>query len=280
MKKYGTLIAFGAAVLLGIVAVLLANNWLDKQASEKLVVKTEAIPMTTVVVPKQALAIGTKLTKDNMTLADWPKANKPMGSFENMAKLDGRIVVTKMAAGAPVLAESLAAPGSGVGLVAVIKPGKRAMAIRVDEVIGVGGFILPNTFVDVISVKKLAGGAKKAKTVLEHIEVLAIAQETFTEEGKAKIVRTVTLELEPKEAERLALATNEGAVRLVLRNPLEDEKVAPKPKPKVAQTGRYIPTLKSRVRVPPPISHAVEVIRGSKPIQKIEFKHANSEQRI
>lgn len=285
MKKYGTLIAFGVAVLFGIVAVMLANNWLETKTSEKLVVKKEAIPMTKVVISNQPLSIGTKLSKDNMALADWPKANKPVGAFEDMAELEGRIVVAKTVAGAPILSAALAAPGSGVGLVAVIKSGKRAMAIRVDEVIGVGGFILPNTFVDVISVKNLdtSGKKKKAKTVLERIEVLAIAQETFTEEGKAKIVRTVTLELEPKQAEKLALETNEGEIHLVLRNPLdeEEEKVEPpKPQPTIAKATRYIPTLKARVRVPAPSSHAVEVIRGSRPVEKVEFEHVDSEQRI
>lgn len=283
MKKYGTLIAFGVAVLFGIVAVILANSWLETRTSEKLVVKKEAVPLTKVVISNQPLDIGTMLSADNTALADWPKANVPVGAFGAVAEVEGRIVVAKMVAGTPVLSAALAAPGSGVGLVAVIKKGKRAMAIRVDEVIGVGGFILPNTFVDVISVQDIDGSKKKkAKTVLEKIEVLAIAQETFTEEGKAKIVRTVTLELEPKQAEKLALETNEGEIHLVLRNPLEEEEVE-EVKPvvkKVAKARTYVPTLKSRVRVPTPSSHAVEVIRGSRPVQKVEFEHVNSEQRI
>ena len=89
---------------------------------------------------------------------------------------------------------------------AAISPGKRAMAIRVDEVAGVGGFVLPDTYVDIIVVTNIRSqGAAKAKTILKRIKVLAIAQQTYTEEGKPMLVKTVTLELLPKEAEKLAL---------------------------------------------------------------------------
>ena len=97
-------------------------------------------------------------------------------------------------AGVPIVAAELAAPGSGAGLVASIEPGMRAMAIKVNEVVGVAGFVLPNTFVDIISVQN-----NVAETVLKRVEVLAIAQQTFVEEGKAKVVSTVTLELSPKQ---------------------------------------------------------------------------------
>lgn len=278
MKKYSTLIAFSVAVLLGLGAVVMANRWLENNGSEKLVVQKAEVPMSTVVTANQPLDIGTLLSSENLTLVDWPKGNTPVGAYQAIEDVEGRIIVNKMVAGMPIVSSSLAAPGSGVGLVAVIKPGKRAMSIRVDEVIGVGGFILPNTFVDVISVKKVSGQKqRKVKTILEKIEVLAIAQETYTEEGKAKIVRTVTLELEPKQAEKLALETNEGEIHLVLRNPLDDVKPEIK---KVAEVKSSVPVLRSRVRVPPLSPHDVEVIRGSRPVQKIEFQHVNSEQRI
>lgn len=278
MKKYSTLIAFSVAVLLGLGAVIMANHWLENRGSEAAGVEKVEVPMSKVVIATQPLDIGTLLSAQNTTLVDWPTANIPMGACRSIADVEGRIIVNKMVAGMPVVTSALAAPGSGVGLVAVIKPGKRAMSIRVDEVIGVGGFILPNTFVDVISVKKVSGQQqRKVKTILEKIEVLAIAQETYTEEGKAKIVRTVTLELEPKQAEKLALETNEGEIHLVLRNPLEDVEPVVE---KVAQVKSSVPVLRSRVRVPPISSHDVEVIRGSRPVEKIEFQHVNSEQRI
>lgn len=278
MKKYSTLIAFSVAVLLGLGAAIMANHWLESKGSEQLVVKKAEVPMSKVVIANQPLVIGTLLTTENLSLVDWPKANMPVGTYQNIADVEGRIIVNKTVSGMPVLTSSLAAPGSGVGLVAVIKPGKRAMSIRVDEVIGVGGFILPNTFVDVISVQKVEGQKqRKVKTILEKIEVLAIAQETYTEEGKAKIVRTVTLELEPKQAEKLALETNEGEIHLILRNPLDE--VTPEIK-KVVEVKSSVPVLRSRVRVPQSSPHEVQVIRGSRPVEKVEFQHVNSEQRI
>ena len=92
------------------------------------------------------------MSEQNLLLVDWPKANKPQGAFSKIEDLKDRVTVTKIVAGVPIVAAELAAPGSGVGLVASIKPGMRAMAIRVNEVIGVAGFVLPNTFVDIIAV--------------------------------------------------------------------------------------------------------------------------------
>jgi len=281
MKKYGALIALVLAVLFGVSAVLLAQKWLETTAGEKEVVVQESVPLTRIVVAKENLDIGTPLNQSNLTLAQWPKASVPKGSFENLSTLEGRVAVTKLVAGEPLLDVELAAPGSGVGLVALIPPGKRAMTIRVDEVIGVAGFILPNTYVDVIAVGDPGKGkSRDAKTILKRIKVLAIAQETFTEEGKAKVVRTVTMELTSKETERLALQTHQGAIHLVLRNPLEEEKPEPVvEKPKVAKR-QVIPAIKPRVVQPAPEPFAVEVIRGSRPPEHVNFKNIDSEERL
>jgi pilus assembly protein CpaB len=268
MKKYGTVIALGLAVLFGVVAVILVNKWLSSQTAGKQAVRTESVAMTKVVVAATDLTVGTRLSAQNLAQVDWPRAHVPKGAFENISDVEGRATLTKMAAGTPVLAAELAAPGAGAGLVAVIKPGMRAMAIQVNEVTGVGGFILPNTFVDVIA---LGGEAREgnAKTLLQKVEVLAIAQETFVEEGKAKVVRTVTLELDPEDAETLALQTREGDIQLVLRNPLDDVEV--KPVVKKAPVRR----VRRRVYTPPPQAFEVEIIRGEKSPEKYKFQSGN-----
>ncbi|OEU53552.1 MAG: Flp pilus assembly protein CpaB [Desulfuromonadales bacterium C00003096] len=263
MKKYGTVIALGLAILFGVVAVILVNKWLTGQSPKTVSVeRSESMPLAEIVVVTTDLSTGTLLTAENLSLAKWPRTSVPKGTFENIADVAGRVNVSKLAAGNPIRGSELAAPGSGAGLVAVIKPGMRAMAIQVNEVTGVGGFILPNTFVDVIAIdgKK----AKTAKTLLEKIEVLAIAQETFIEEGKAKVVRTVTLELTPEEARQLALQTNKAPIRLVLRNSLDEKEV--KPVRKVVRRARR------RVYTPPPPSFEVEIIRGEKAPEKYKFK--------
>jgi pilus assembly protein CpaB len=209
--------------------------------------------------------MGTILTTENLTMADWPKANTPKGSFTDIKKVEGRVSVTRITAGMPIVSAELAAPGSGAGLVALIEPGKRAMAIQVNEVIGVGGFILPNTFVDVISIQ-----GSVAKTVLKKIEVLAVAQETFVEEGQTRLVRTVTLELDQKQTLKLAETTHKGPIQLALRNPAEDEEEPPKPEPKKG-TGKKV----ARKYVPKKQydTFKVELVQGDRRPENYTFKY-------
>lgn len=258
MKKYGTIIALSLAVLFGVIAVVLVNKWLSTKAPQATATQTESVSMTRIVVAATDVTIGTRLGKEQLALAHWPKASVPKGAFEDVEQVVGRVTVSKLVTGTPIMAAELAAPNSGAGLVALIKPGMRAMAIRVDEVVGVGGFILPNTFVDVIAIDEKSGRTKVAETILRKVEVLAIAQETFIEEGKPKVVRTVTLELTLDDAEELAEKTHEGPIQLVLRNPL-DEKETPPPVQKVVKRA---PVRRAAPRVYTPQPFVVEVIRG------------------
>lgn len=264
MKKYGALIALGLAIVFGAAAVLLTSQYLSQQTEPETVKKKqETVPMAKVVVPAADIPIGTYLTGENLVVVDWPKKNVPEGSFSSVDELENRVAVTKLFKGRPVIAAEMAAEGSGAGLVALIEQGKRAMAVRVDEVTGVAGFILPNAIVDVIGVESQGRGDTEARTILRHVKVLARSQQTYPdEEGKPKVVRTVTLELTPDEAEKLALQTHQGSIHLVLRNPLEEEqpppKVVEKPEP------RRIPTLSSRITKPGSKSYSVEVYRGAK----------------
>jgi len=267
MKKYGTLIALAVAVVFGILAVVLANRWLSTRAQDQTAIR-EQVPITQIVIAARDLDIGTKLSPQNLVLADWPKANVPKGAFTKVEDVVGRVTVTKMVAGKPLVAAELAGEGSGVGLVAQIRPGYRAMSIRVDEVIGVAGFILPATYVDIIAVEN-KGGKMVGDTVLERIQVLAVAQETFVEEGKAKLVRTVTMELSQRQAEKLAAYINQYPIHLVLRNPSdmgdEIEEVVEKPVAKRRVTKRA-PAPKQE-----PAPFTIEVIQGDKPPQTYKF---------
>ena len=269
MKKYGTLIALAVAVVFGILAVVLANRWLSSRAQDQAVVK-EQVPLTQVVIAARDLDIGTRLTEQNLAMADWPKANAPKGAFTKIEDVAGRVTVSKMRAGVPLVAAELASEGSGVGLVAQIRPGYRAMSIRVDEVIGVGGFILPSTYVDIIAVEQ-RGGKMVGDTVLERIQVLAVAQETFVEEGKAKLVRTVTMELTQRQAEKLAAYINQFPIHLVLRNPADKGDVVEEveERPVVRRpVARHAPASKSESG---PAPFAIEVIQGDKPPQQYKF---------
>ncbi len=269
MKKYGTLIALAVAVIFGIAAVLLATQWLSQRTTEVTVVIKEQMPLTKVVIAGKDLEMGSLLSKENMALVDWPKANVPTGAFSSIEEVEGRVVVSKVSAGLPLIAAEMAAPGSGVGLVAIIKPGKRAMSIRVDEVVGVSGFVLPNTFVDILHVEK-----ERVTTILKNIEVLAIAQQTFVEEGKATVVRTVTLELEPKQTELLALKTHTGAIYLALRNPAEDELEPPKPKPEPVKVATGKRVYRPRPKPQPDPTYDITVIRGTRSVETVKLKES------
>jgi pilus assembly protein CpaB len=282
MKKYGAVIALVVAVLSGVLAVYLANSWLDSRPEKEALIIKDSVPTTRIVIASRDCEVGAPLSQENLALADWPKTNIPKGAFEEIDAVKGQVAVTRLKAGQPILAASLAPEGSGAGLVAAIDKGKRAMSIRVDEVVGVGGFILPNTFVDIIAIEENSDQAPKARVLLERIEVLAIAQETYKEDGKPKVVKTVTLQLDPEQAKKLALQTHQGQVQLTLRNPLEGDR----PKPQVAQAAPArpekapgVPILTPRIRIPKAKSYPVEVIRRSRTTQ-IEFENVESENKI
>jgi pilus assembly protein CpaB len=276
MKKYGTLITLGLAVLFGILAVFLANRWMSSQVTEQSSDREKtAVAMTKAVIATENVEIGVPLAEKHLALADWPRANLPQGAFEQIKDVEGRVSITRLTAGQPILAAELAAPGSGAGLVAMLPEGMRAISIRVDDVSGVSGFILPNTYVDVIHVES-KGDKEVASIILEMVRVLAIAQETYTEEGKPKVVKTVTVQLSPEDATKLALKVRQGAIHLALRSPLEETKqeelVAVKkteaPLPLVRRAApraaaKTPPKTVKRVAAPAPEPFTkVEVIRG------------------
>ncbi|PLX77417.1 MAG: Flp pilus assembly protein CpaB [Desulfuromonas sp.] len=273
MKKYGALITLGLAVLFGLLAVWMTNQWLQERGSGQVATASTPVETEQVVVAATDIPLGSRLTGETLAMTEWPAGKAPRGSFNSVEELDGRVTLSRMAAGMPVLKGELADAGSGAGLVALIEPGNRAMAVRVDEVTGVGGFIIPDSMVDVISVET-RGKKNKSNTVLERVRVLAIAQETETEEGKAQVVRTVTLQVKPDEAEKLALQMHVGSLHLILRNPMDD---AVKEKPKVAKA-RPIQTLQSQVQRQKAVPFNVEIIRGSDR-DSIKFKDPDSEDR-
>jgi pilus assembly protein CpaB len=144
------------------------------------------------------------------------------------------------------------------------------MAIRVNEVIGVAGFVLPNTFVDIISVQN-----NVAKTIEKRVEVLAIAQQTFVEEGKAKVVSTVTLELTPKQVLKLSETIPKGPITLALLNPAEDMDEPPKPEPKPAKVASKKRAYKPRPAAPKISTYDIVVIKGTQSVETVKLKNQN-----
>ena len=218
MRSRGMLMLLIAAIA-GLAAVVLAARWMQSQNSGagKVAVAALEIPL------------GSAITPEMVRLIDWPQGNQPPGAFGELEKLHGRVVTGTVQRGEAVLEPRLAPPGTKGGLSAVVPAGKRAMTVRVNDVVGVAGFALPGTFVDVL-VNTQEEGAKTndrdrtiSKIVLERILVLAVAQEADRDATKPKVVNAVTLEVTPAQAELLDLARSVGTLSLVLRNQSESQ---------------------------------------------------------
>ena len=215
MNNYRGIIMFSIALFAALGAVLIAAKWLQQRSTQ----------VNQVAVAAQEINMGQKLTSDMFKLVSWPANIMPPESFSDLKKLDGRVTKSSLQVGEPVLATKLAPEGSLGGLSAVIAEGKRAITVRVNDVVGVAGFALPGNFVDIIVNTKQDEGSGNTKTtkeiskiVLEHILVLAVAQEAGRDETTPKVVNAVTLEVSPEQAEMIDLARSIGDLSLVLRN--------------------------------------------------------------
>jgi pilus assembly protein CpaB len=233
---------------------------------------------TKVVAAAQDIKLGTILDKTMLTTVDIV-GTPPKGAFVKPADVEGRGVISDLYQGEPIMDSRLAAPGSGGGLAAAIPPGMRASAVKVDEVVGVSGFVTPGTRVDVL-ISGIPPGVTSptegtvAKTILQNIQVLSAGTDIQKDaEGKPKPVQVVNLLVTPEQAETLTLASNQQVkIQLVLRNPL-DTKIAEIPGTAMGNifsgmnTTPKTQTVTKKVEKAAP-SFSIEVINGSKESQE------------
>ncbi|PKO62178.1 MAG: Flp pilus assembly protein CpaB [Betaproteobacteria bacterium HGW-Betaproteobacteria-18] len=213
MKSKRAIIMLTLSVLLGIAAVLLAARWMGQQA---------ASDKTTVLVASRDMDLGQAITPTMLQSVPWPKGAVPAGAFDDPKKLEGRVVRISIFKGEPVLAPKLAPEGTKAGLDSVIKAGHRAITVKVNEVVGVAGFLAPGSFVDLLVNFRDERDKPMSRVVLERIMVLAIAQEAQRpDESKPRVVNAVTLEVTPEQAEKIDLARNIGTLSLILRNQID-----------------------------------------------------------
>ena len=193
-------------------------------------VNTVTVPTRKVVVANAELSLGSELRRDDVKTVDWPANAVPEGSFEDPAAIVGRGLIASIVTNEPILPGKLASKEAGSGLPPIIPAGKRALSVRVNEVIGVAGYVLPGTRVDVVATQSPNGKAEDmtSKVVLANVEVLTAGTrlEQDSKDGKPVQVTVVTLVVTPEEAERLTLASSEGKIQLALRNPLDLESPA------------------------------------------------------
>ena len=183
-----------------------------------------------IVVAALPVNIGAKLTEADLRIATWPKAVPIQGSFQKVADVVGRGVLVPMVPNEPVLDSKLAGSGEGAGLTATIPDGMRAVSVKVNDVIGVAGFVLPGSRVDIIlsGSPNAEGRVEMSKVILENIQVLAAGQNVATDDaGKPLNVQVVTLLVTPEQSQTLALAQVDGRIQLALRNPLDLQEANP-----------------------------------------------------
>ncbi|MDP1549297.1 MAG: Flp pilus assembly protein CpaB [Nitrosomonas sp.] len=214
MKNTRALLMILVSLLLGLAAVVFASQWINDQTR---------ISTATVLVAIRDINAGTRLNEDMLKKAAWPSSNTPTGSFQDTALLQNRVLKAHLVTGEPVLESKLAPVGTSGGLSGVIAEGKRAITVRVNDVIGVAGFALPGNLVDILVNAQDENRKPFSKIVLEQILVLAVAQDVGRDDTKPKVVTAVTLEVLPEEAETLDLARSIGTLSLALRNQVDSD---------------------------------------------------------
>jgi pilus assembly protein CpaB len=246
------------------------------------------VPTRPVVVAAADLQVGTELTVDDLRVIDWPANAVPAGAMSEPKEVIGRGLILAVVQNELILPMKLASKEAGSGLSPAIPPGLRAVSVRVNEVIGVAGYVTPGTRVDVVATVNPTSQQQDitSKVILTDVQVLAAGTkiERTGDQNKPVPVTVVTLLVDPNEAERLTLASSEGKIQLALRNPLDKERpvtlgVRPSlllgtavPVPRVSSRrvpGRIpdsVPSVSLAVAVVPP---TVEIIRGDKRAHEI-----------
>jgi pilus assembly protein CpaB len=297
MRNKRLILALTGAVLCGLLAVMLVTRYLAN-------VQQYARDLNNVVVAKTEIPVGAKITMEQLALLPIPNGSAPEGAFRKMEDAVDRVAITPIGVREPITSLKLAPVGTESGLSAVIPPGFRALTVKVDEVVGVSGFVMPGSYVDVVAVILPVAASQStqgpiSKIVLQNIKVLASGAklDSPSDQREPSHVNAVTLLVTPDQAEKLVLAANESKLQLVMRNFGDQEdtqtkgankgtllsgesvKLAPSPtservaevkpaaaapKPKVRRVTFEAPR-EERPAPPPPISrNSIELIEGAK----------------
>jgi pilus assembly protein CpaB len=279
MGNMKAVVPIAVSLVIAIAGSFFIYQWIQKQTvpTEVVRVESEAVP---VLVAKTDISWGTKLTRDMVTTAPFFKESLPPGYHTNFTDIQDRVVIVPVKAGEPVSEHRLASTDIKTGGVsAVLKPGRRAIAVKGDKIIGISGFIKPGDRVDVlVTVNDRTSDIEKTKIVLQNVLVLATG--TMIEEdaqGKPLPVDVYTLDVTPEESEKLALVATEGKIQLALRGLIDSEQVTTagatiastlagmNPVPAVQSSPANPQPARQAVRraVVPRNSHTVEIIKGT-----------------
>ncbi len=220
MRNKRLVVVLAGATVFGLIAAIAVSHYLSNAMAY-------SKNLNGVVVAKVDIPLGTKIEAAHLMSVPFPSDATPDGAFDSPDKLLGRVAVVNVAAREPITDFKLAPEGSAAGLSAVIPEGYRAMTVKVDDVVGISGFVRPGALVDVVVVIQPSdttlGQGPISKIVLQNIKVLASGQKIDQpkDDREAESVKAVTLQVTPEQAEKLALAASEGKLQLVMRNSVD-----------------------------------------------------------
>jgi pilus assembly protein CpaB len=267
MNRNRLLIGLSVAVILAFMLSSFVYRVFKQATAPRPVETTDHI-----VVAASSLQLGTRLNSGNVKLISWPGSKPMAGMLTRIEDVENRALITPVAENEPILEAKLASTRSGAGLPATIPEGMRALSVAVNEVVGVAGFVIPGTMVDVLVTGSLPGGSTNVtRTILENVRVLAAGQKIEQDrDGKPQTVPVITLLVSPEDAAKLTMAANQGKLQLALRNTVDSKVVAPAPVLQATLFGGSAPppppkhTGPGKPPSPPPSPYVIEVITGSK----------------
>jgi pilus assembly protein CpaB len=286
MKQQRTLIVLAVAVIVAGIAAYGVYS-----AVQNMPVREVEVASIPVVVAAEPIPVGARLTSEQLKVAAWPAKNPVPGAFSDPKQAIDRGVIATIAENEPITAFKVAGPESGAGLPPVIPEGMRAMSIRVNEIVGVAGFVVPGTRVDVVlsvgNPGQANGNEPMARTVISNVLVLTAGTRFDRQQGQngePQRSTVVTLAVLPEDGERVALASTQGTLSLALRNPADAEPTktpgmrlsvlmrGPGGQPVIEQRENRAVAVRPRVIpvvAPPPPVYRVEAIRAAKRSEEV-----------
>jgi pilus assembly protein CpaB len=261
-KRRGAVLVI-LSLVLGIGAAWAANVWVQQRLSTA--GNNESLEV--VVGAAMAIPYGTKVEGRHLRIVQISRDSAPENAFRSLEAVEGMVANVAIARGEILLKDRFSEHEIGSTLAALVQNNMRAVTVRVDDVVGVAGFLLPGNRVDIVATRMDRNSRRAtAETILRNIRVLAVDQTASTDQNDPVIVRAVTLELSPKQSETLVKAKEEGRIQLTLRNPLDEtEEIVSAPEaapPAPVAAPAPAPVVRPRPAAPP--QNTVTVIRGTK----------------
>lgn len=261
--RYRAFVMLGLALVLGLASTFLVREWLAGQAQSG--PTTPALALTKIVVARVPLGFGAQISSEHLYLATWPADAVPKGAFTSVDDVSGlpggRVVLRSIEANEPVLATKVSGEGGRATLSTIIGDGMRALTIRVNDVNGVAGFVLPGDRVDILLTREKRGTDASNDILLQNVRVLGVDQEASDRKDKPVVARAVTLEVDPEQAQKLTLAAEIGSLSLALRNHAN----AVEAKVRTVTLSDLRPATPAAVKTarPAPSGHPVAIMRGT-----------------